>query len=307
MKLLLKSLLVAGIVLSFTGCGPQLTTASSAPKGNMTLPASLAENKDALYYNKLINQYLVDESKIPAEKIVRTKEEQKEIDKKSKKEFIESFEKVGLSKEEGLKAYREHKQSGATEMRLKTLPDGADDGYLRDTKGKTTMIMGKAITNKDTKNVQVVYRFENKAETMKKYAELSSMFKVMLTPAHNFKLTDEVINEQLYRKNVSTMQDFYNKYKEYPNIMPEPEKYLESIEMQKKLAEQSRDYPFVNFKYAWSSDARIGGAITGANMPNTIMLIVKPMDEKEQWYDAKNGKASTDFNIITVTLVKVLY
>jgi hypothetical protein len=73
MKKILFYVTLVFVAFIFTGCGMDAVqvTASSAPT-TMKLPVALMDNDDALYYNKLLNQYITDPSLIPAKTVVLT-------------------------------------------------------------------------------------------------------------------------------------------------------------------------------------------------------------------------------------------
>jgi len=299
MKKVLFSVTLAIIALVFTACKSASVTASSAPT-KMTLPATLATNSDALYYNKLLNQYIANPNLIPSKAAPKkTGAEKKEADKKMKKEFFESFKKAGLSKQQALQAYRKYQKNPMEVKELINLPAGSTSGRIVDNQSHTTMAGKKALTTKATKAIVIAYHYDTKEEILKKYEELSSLFKQMLPESQKWKLTDEKSTAKIFRDTVKRMEEHYNKYNGDYRIMPDPKKYKASIQPYRDLEEKTLKTPFIQLGYGWESDARIGGAITGMNMPNKLNIMIKPSNSKDV--------NSLDFDTLNVMYMKIIY
>ena len=300
MKKLLYIVLVTVVSFTFLGCGgTRLTTASSAPT-SMKLPSNLSQNEDALYYNKLINQYITNPDSIA---IKDSPKKDKIDDKKLKQSFLKEFEKAGLSRQDAIKAYRKQKKVAMNAKLLVKLPKNATIGTVNTIAGRTSKMLlkkyGKAITNKPTKVITINYNIDDKEKVIQKYNELIKLFEQLLPPSQHWKKTTENTTAGYIRKNIKRMENFYAKYKGDYSMLPDPKGYKKSIKQQKESLERTLNNPFTFFKYAWSSNQRIGGTITGSSMPNTITIMIRPVFSKKT--DEKSS------NIVNVIFVKVLY
>jgi hypothetical protein len=298
MKKILFYVTLVFVTFIFTGCGMDAVqvTASSAPT-TMKLPVALMDNDDALYYNKLLNQYITDPSLIPAKTVVLTEKEKREADKKMKKEFFKAFEKAGLSRQQALKAYKKRKKINSSKKTLLNLPRGATVGHITIVPGNTMMVRGKAITNKDSKIVAIVYEDDNEDALKKKYNELSTMFKKMLPASQKWKLTDEKTTAKIFRDTVTRMERYYAKYNGDYRILPDPKKYKKSIQTYRDLEKKTLKTPFTKLEYGWNSNQKVGGAIINSAMPNTISVNISLVQNKEK----------SKFEKLIVSFIKVLY
>lgn len=286
---------ILGLIM-FSGCQAAQVSASKAPT-EMKLSENLMTNGEAVYYNKLINQYITDPAMIPSKPEVVDPQKQAEADKKMKEMFFKEFEKVGLSRQQALQAFKKWK-NGNHEKRIMTdLPSGAKNGVILVQQGTAKMIRGKAVTNKDTKSVSLFFEGDNEA-IIKKYAELELLFKKLLPSSQGWKQADEKATAAIYHKNVENMQAFYDKYNGDYIMLKDPKGYKEKIESWKEQEKTTLENPFSTFTYGWESEQRIGGAVLGSNFPNIVQISVRPL---------KNKKEASGFDSLSVTMIKVLY
>ena len=196
MKKIISIALLPIISLIFIGCGGvKPTSATSAPK-SMRLPTSLSQNEDALYYNKLINQYITNPDYIKTKE--RPKKDIANEDKKLRQDFIKEFEKHGLSRQDAIKAYRKQKKIGIAKL-LVDLPKDASIGYVNETPSHQQQLYGKIITYKQTKHIHIHYNLDNKEKVMQKYNKLLKLFEQLLPESQQWKK----INKNIVKKNIS--------------------------------------------------------------------------------------------------------
>lgn len=254
MKKILAYVTLALITLVFTACNAtQVTT--SAPT-NIQLPTTLAHNEDALYYNKLLNQYIADENSIPI------------VD--------------DSIKEASLNAYKEYKKNPIKMKALLNIPKDATSGKVVDNQNLSTMAGKKAATTNATKTVVITYHSDTKEEITKKYNELSTMFKQMLPVSQKWRLTDDKSTAKIFHDRVVRMEAHYNKYKGEHSVIRDPKSYQRSIQQYIDFEENALKYPYTQLGYVWNSKVKATDTDNSTNMPNTLNINIRLANSKDQ-------------------------